>query len=266
MLVFAAASAAFTLVFVAAGAPIPLYNTYRAEDGLTTADLTVATAAYLAAAAVALLFFGRLSDHLGRRPLGVTALACSALGLLALLNVHHLAPLVIGRTLQGLATGLASTALGALAVDCAPERPRWLPAVVTSAAPMLGIPVGALLSGALVDHAPAPRHLVYLLIIGLLVPAALAVGFGPETVGTAARPAAALRDAARSLRPRVRVPPAARRPLLRWPGSSWRPGRSAASTRRSGRPSRWNSSARRRRSRQGRCSVPSPCSAFSVGR
>ncbi|NAZ88494.1 MFS transporter, partial [Kineococcus indalonis] len=206
---FAAASAALVLVFVSAGTPIPLYNSYRAQDGLTNADLSVVTVVYLAAAALSLLVLGRLSDHLGRRPVGVGALVSSALGLLVLLGVDGVGALAAGRLLQGLATGLASSALGALAVDCAPERPRWLPAVVTSAAPMLGIPAGALLSGALVDHAPAPRHLVYSAVAVLLLTAAALVALGPEPVArTTARRALA------SLRPRVLVPAGAGRPLL----------------------------------------------------
>jgi MFS family permease len=146
----------FVLIFVSAGTPIPLYNLYRAQDALTNADLSVVTAVYLAAAAVSLLVFGRLSDHLGRRLVGAVALSSSGLGLVMLLRVDGLGPLAAGRALQGLATGLASSALGAFVVDSAPQRPRWLPAAVTSAAPMLGIPLGALLWGALVDHAPAP--------------------------------------------------------------------------------------------------------------
>ncbi|WP_432545784.1 MFS transporter [Kineococcus sp. SYSU DK004] len=202
------------LVFVSAGTPIPLYNTYRAQDGLTTADLTVATALYLAAAALSLLVLGRLSDHLGRRPLGVAALLTSAAGLGVLQVVDGLAPLAAGRLLQGLATGLASSALGALVVDTAPERPRWLAAVVTSAAPMLGIPLGALACGALVDHGPAPRHLLYAVVAVALVAVAAGVAAGPETVERAGRRAVRLRGAAASLRPRVHVPPGARRPLV----------------------------------------------------
>lgn len=215
---FVVASTALLLVFVSAGSPIPLYNTYRAEDGLTNADLSLATVLYLAAAASSLLVLGRLSDHLGRRPVAVGALVASALGLLALAGVDSLAPLAVGRLLQGLATGLASSALGAFAIDSAPPRPRWLPAVVTSAAPMLGIPVGALLSGALVDHAPAPRHLGFAVVGVLLVVIAVLVVLSPETVvprgGAGGGGRAAARRALASLRPQVHVPAEAGRSLL----------------------------------------------------
>ncbi|MFI5937894.1 MFS transporter [Actinoplanes sp. NPDC051494] len=210
---FVVASVSFVLVFVSAGSPIPLYNTYRSQNGLTNGDLAVATAVYLFAAAVSLLVFGRLSDHLGRRAVGTGALVSSALGLIVLLSVDGLPHLAAGRFLQGLATGLASSALGAFVIDSAPQRPRWLPAAVTSAAPMLGIPLGALLSGALVDHAPWPRHLTYAVLLGLLLIAAVLVALSPETVArTTARQAVA------SLRPQVHVPARAGRALLAMSG------------------------------------------------
>lgn len=215
---FTVASTALLLVFVSAGTPIPLYNTYRGGDGLTNADLSVATAAYLSAAAVSLLVLGRLSDHLGRRPVGVTALLVSALGLLVLLRVDGLGPLLGGRLLQGLAIGMASSALGAYVVDCAPERRHWLPAAVTTAAPLLGIPLGALLSGALVDDAPDPRHLTYAVVAVLLVVAAVLVVLGPETVPRDETRRTAARRATASLRPRVVVPAGTGRPLLAMAG------------------------------------------------
>ncbi|KQS68262.1 MFS transporter [Modestobacter sp. Leaf380] len=212
---FAVAAASLVLVFVSAGSPIPLYNTYRAQDGLSNADLSVVTAVYLSMAAASLLVLGRLSDHLGRRAVGIAALAASTTGLLVLLDVDGVAELAAGRAFQGLATGLASSALGAYVVDIAPRRRPWLPAVVTSASPMLGIPLGALLSGALVDHGPAPRHLNFVVVAVLLVVAAVLVALGPETVLPEADRA---RRAVASLRPRVLVPAGARRPLLAMAG------------------------------------------------
>ena len=36
---FVAATASLVLVFAGSGTPIPLFNTYRTEDGITNADL-----------------------------------------------------------------------------------------------------------------------------------------------------------------------------------------------------------------------------------
>jgi MFS family permease len=156
---FIAAGASLVAVFAAAGAPIPLYERYREGDGLSTADLSLAAVAYFAAVMVTLLVLGRLSDHLGRRTVGVTAVALAAAGCLTLLGVHSLGTLAAGRILQGIGCGLASTALASYAVDTAPGRPRWLAAATTAGAPLAGLTVGALGSGALVQYAPAPRQL-----------------------------------------------------------------------------------------------------------
>ena len=43
---FAAAVLALVTCFVASAAPLPLYNTYRAANGVTTADLSLTVVAY----------------------------------------------------------------------------------------------------------------------------------------------------------------------------------------------------------------------------
>ena len=124
----------------------------------------VGRCAYLATAATSLLVLGRLSDHLGRRTVAVAALLSCSAGTAVLMTVHSLAPLLLGRVLQGIAVGLASSAIGAYVVDSAPRTPRWLAAAITTGAPMVGIPLGALLCGALVDDGPAPTVLTYTIV------------------------------------------------------------------------------------------------------
>jgi MFS family permease len=204
---FAAASCALVLVFAAAGAPIPLYNTYRVADGLQHDAFAVVSVGYFVAAAVSLLVLGRLSNHVGRRPVSLAALACAAVGSLLLSRVHDVWPLLAGRILQGLACGMGSSSLGAYVVDTAPPRPRWLAAAITGSAPMVGIPLGALLSGVLGEFGPAPRTLVYELIAACLAICAVLVTLSPETV----RPAP---GGLASLRPRLQVPAGSGRLLL----------------------------------------------------
>jgi MFS family permease len=201
---FVGASTSLVAVFAASGSPIPLYETYRRADGLSAADLSLTAVAYFAGAMLALLVFGRLSNHLGRRPVSLAALALAAAGCLALIEVHGTGTLITGRVLHGLACGLASSAVAAYAVDTAPSSPRWLAATVTAGAPMIGLTLGALGSGALAEYGPAPRTLIYLIVVGVLAVCAVLVAVGPETV-------ARVPGAVTSLRPQVRIPPAARR-------------------------------------------------------
>lgn len=203
---FTAAVMSLVAVFAASGAPIPLYERYREGNGLSTADLSLAAVAYFAAVMLTLLVLGRLSDHLGRRAVGVTAVVVAAVGCLTLLDVHNLGTLVTGRVLQGLACGLASTALATYIVDTAPDRPRWLAAATSAGAPLAGLTIGALGSGALVQYGPAPRQLVYPLTVALLAVCTVLLLLSPETVTR-------VHGAVASLRPRVAVP-AEIRPLL----------------------------------------------------
>lgn len=201
---FVAATVSFVTVFAAGATAFPLYDTYRSADGVTDAEFSIVAVVYFACAVFALLVLGRLSDHLGRRPVSIAALLVAAVGCVTLTWVHDVVPLMIGRGLQGLAAGLASSALAAYAVDTAPQNPRWLVSTVTSAAATVGLAVGVFVSGALVEFAPAPRVLTFLVFGGVLVACAVAVATRPETVERH-------RGAVRSLVPQLRVPPRALR-------------------------------------------------------
>lgn len=203
---FVASTSSLVAVFAASGSPIPLYERYRAADHLTTLDLSIATVSYFVSVLVALLACGRLSDHVGRRPVSLGAVLSAAAGCLMLLHVGSLAVLVAGRVLHGIACGLASSALVTFVVDLAPERPHWLAVTAPASAPLVGLTLGALGSGALAEHGPAPEQSAYVAATCLLVGCAVMLGMSPES--SPRRPGAMA-----SLRPRVAVP-AAVRPLL----------------------------------------------------
>jgi MFS family permease len=198
-LAFLSAVVSLAAAFAASAAPIPLFNTYRAEDGFTNADISLAVVAYDLPTLAALLVMGRLSNHLGRRRASIASLGLLLLGCLLLLNVHDVGTLLAGRLLMGLGAGLASSNLTAYIVDAAPSRPAWLPSVASSQTPMLGLAVGAIASGALVQFGPWPRDLIYLIAVGLLLLSAVLIAISAETVTPTP-------GVWRSLRPSVRVP------------------------------------------------------------
>jgi MFS family permease len=198
-LAFLAAVASLVASFAAAAAPIPLYNTYRAEDGFTNAGVSLAVVTYSVGTIAALLVLGRLSSNLGRRLIALASLGLLLLGCLLLLNVHDVGTLLAGRLLVGVGTGLASSSLTSYIVDSAPSRPAWLASVASSQGPMLGLTLGAITSGALVQFGPWPRQLIYLVCAGFLVVSAALIVISPETV----KPTP---GAWRSMMPRIRVP------------------------------------------------------------
>ncbi|WP_128800864.1 MULTISPECIES: MFS transporter [unclassified Streptomyces] len=122
-LAFLSAVVSLVASFAAAAAPIPLYNTYRAEDGFSNAGISLAVVTYSVGTIAALLVLGRLSNNLGRRLTALASLGLLLLGCLVLLNVHAAGTLLTGRVLVGIGTGLASSSLTSYIVDSAPSRP-----------------------------------------------------------------------------------------------------------------------------------------------
>jgi MFS family permease len=199
MTAFVAAVVSLVVSFAAAAAPIPLYNIYRAEDGFTNAAISMAVVAYSVGTIAALLVLGRLSNHLGRRVAAISSLGVLLVGCLLLLDVHDIDTLLAGRLLVGVGTGLASSSLSSYIVDAAPSKPEWVASIASSQGPMLGLTVGAIASGALVQFGPWPRDLIYLVCIGFLLLSAALIAISPET-------ATPTPGAWRSLVPRVRIP------------------------------------------------------------
>ena len=190
------------LMLVASAAASPLYSVYQAQWRFSATTLTAVFAVYVLALLVTLLVFGSLSDYLGRRRVIAVGLAAGAGACGLFLAAHGVGLLFAARALQGAAVGVATSAAGAALIDLQPDRSQRGP-VVTSAAVLLGLGIGALGTSALVQYAPAPTHLVWWLLLGASAVGAVAVLAIPET-------AAARRGVASSLRPRLAVPRQAR--------------------------------------------------------
>lgn len=178
---FANASIALGLLMASMGTPAPLYVEYEKRFGVTSSTITSSYCGYILMAAGAMLVCGRLSDHLGRRKVAMAALSIGALGCLMLARVDGPAVLIVARSVQGLAAGLGMPTLGTFVVDLRAPGKNFLAALIASASPTLGVALGAMASGLLVDHGPRPLTLVYLLFGVLLMGSVLGVLVSPET-------------------------------------------------------------------------------------
>jgi MFS family permease len=158
---------------------------------------------------VALLFAGSLSDRVGRRPALVAALAVELVAMALFVVAQGIVVLFAARIVQGLATGVAMGALSAALIDLQPEEPPQLGALVSSAAPLVGLAAGALGSGLLVQYGPDPLRLVYLVLVGAFIVAAAGVLALPETVAAITRG-----SWHRHLRPRIAVAQDVRGPFI----------------------------------------------------
>ena len=196
---FVAASAIFVLFAAAASAPTPLYVVYQKDWGFSATTLTVIFAVYAIALIGSLLTVGALSDHIGRRPVIAAAIALEAAAFVIFLVATDVTGLLAARVAQGIATGAAFSTLGATLVDLNPQPSSGRAGLVNAVAPISGLALGALGSGALVEFAPAPTHFVFAVLLVATGVAALVVALMPET--SIRRPGALA-----SLRPALGIP------------------------------------------------------------
>ncbi len=157
--------AVLVLLMLSSSVPSALYVLYQQRWGLSSGMITVVFALYALTVLLGLLLFGSLSDTLGRRPvLGAgLVLAIVSMGLFA--AARGLGLLLAARAVQGLAVGLATGAMGAALLELSPRSRPALGAQVNSAGPTVGIGLGGIGAGLLVQYAPAPTVLSYLLLV-----------------------------------------------------------------------------------------------------
>jgi MFS family permease len=195
--------ASLLVSFLAAStAPSPLYALYREAWGFSALTLTVIFSSYSFALLAALLVFGSLSDHRGRREVILGALVLEIAATLLFWRADSVAWLLSARVLQGVATGIATGALSAGLLDLHRERGP----LVNGVAPMVGMAAGAFGASVLAQFAPSPTRLVFDLLMLVFALQMLAALYLPETV--VRRP-----GAWRSLRPSIAIPARAR-PML----------------------------------------------------
>ena len=188
--------ASITVAFLAgSSAPSPLYPIYQAAWGFSSLAITVIFGVYAFAVLVALLIAGRVSDHVGRRPVLLAATLVQAVTMIVFATAGGLTSLLVARVIQGLSAGAAVAAVGAGLLDIDRSRGTTANSIVAP----LGTATGGLIAGVMVQFLPAPTHLVYLVLGAVFILQGVGVYFMKETL--APRPGALA-----SLKPQLRVP------------------------------------------------------------
>jgi MFS family permease len=191
------------MLLAASAVPTPLYSVFQSEWGFSAITVTVVFGIYALAVLVALLVVGKLSDHIGRRPVLLVALVMQLVALGIFLAAGDVATLIAARVVQGLSTGAAVGALGAGLFDLDNAKG----AIANGVAPITGTATGSVVSGVFIQYLPAPTHLIFEALLGIFVVQTIAVVFMPET-------ATPKPGALASLRPRIAVPPQARGAMI----------------------------------------------------
>ena len=177
---FWSASSVLALCLWASAAASVLYPSYEADWHLTSVVVTSVFGTYPVALLLVLLFFGGVSDFVGRRRtmlFGIALIAASAV-------VFALAPsvgwLFVARALQGFGTGFAIGAASARLVENnISANPRFASSM-TTASTAAGLTLALLLSGTLAQLAPLPLVLSFVLLFVLAVGSFVFVALTPD--------------------------------------------------------------------------------------
>jgi MFS family permease len=161
--------------------------------GFSPVTLTIVFGSYALAVLAALLIAGRLSDHLGRRPVLIVAAISQAFVMLLFATAASVTGLLVA----------AIGAVGAAMIDLDKGRGT----VANAVAPPFGTALGALLGGIFVQYLPGPTHLVYALLAAVFIAQGLGLKFMKESVSVQPGVLA-------SLKPRLNLPRTTREPLL----------------------------------------------------
>jgi MFS family permease len=172
---------AFSAVMLGTTLPTPMYALYAQQMHFAVLTTTIIYAAYAGGVLFALLAFGRWSDALGRRPMLLAGIVCAVASASVFLAADSVAVLLVGRVLSGLSAGLFTGTATAAVIEAAPPQWRGRAAAVATVANIGGLGAGPLLAGLLVEYAPSPLHLTFIVHIVLMVLAATAVFVVPET-------------------------------------------------------------------------------------
>jgi predicted MFS family arabinose efflux permease len=203
----AGAALAFTSMYLAAGALTPMLVVYRQQWGFAASLLTVAFGVYAMGFLAAALTLGSLSDHLGRRPVLIGALAVQLASNLIFLFATGIEWVIAGRVVQGVASGAATAAFTAALVEHAgPDRKRLGP-ILGSVGLTGGLALGSLLAGLAIQLTSSANTIAFVTLSALTVLGGIVIVASPETI---ARGPGALR----SLIPDVAVPRGARAEFL----------------------------------------------------
>jgi MFS family permease len=162
--------------------PVPLYVLWEPKMGFGPLGVTVVFAVYVVGTLAALLGFGDLSDHFGRKKVMAGAIIIAAVSTAIFLVADSIGVLIVARIISGLGVGfMTGTATAALAELAGPGGQRRA-AVTASAANLGGLGLGPLIAGLLAQYAGAPTRTVFWVYLGLTAVAFIALLAIPETV------------------------------------------------------------------------------------
>lgn len=189
------------MLFAGSTLVTPLYIMYKQVFGFSQISLTLIYAVYVVGNLCGLLFFGRLSDQIGRRPVAAAGMILMIIAALVFLSARGTGALYVGRVLSGLAISVGAGTGTAWLADLIDDESKSRATVIATSANFIGLGVAALIAGVMAEYLPWPLHLPYIVYLIVLVAVTVLVFMAPETVAPSWP---SIRDL--SIGPRVSVP------------------------------------------------------------
>ena len=177
----------FTILLFGVTLPTPLYVVYQAQWGFAAGVLTLVFAIYSLGVLAALLFFGRLSDQIGRKRVLLAALAVAVASTIGFLLANGVAVLLVARFLSGFSAGLTQGTATAALAELEPSHDPRRAALVSSAINTGAVGLGPLIAGILTEYVGWQTHLVFVVYLGCLAVATAATLLLPETIAARGR-------------------------------------------------------------------------------
>lgn len=183
-----AVGAMIGVMFMGSTIVTPLYSLYASEFGFSKVVLTLIYATYIIGNLVSLFFFGGISDRAGRRRIVLRALILAAASTGIFFFASNPLWLFAARALSGFSIGLAAGAGTAWIAELDSGADKSRAALVAVVGNFGGVALGPLLSGLLVQYAPWPLHLPFLIYVAVVAITAVFIARSPETVSDSATP------------------------------------------------------------------------------
>lgn len=193
-------------IYAASSCPIPLYALYQNLFDITKSNLSISAVFYFLGTVIALLMFGRLSDYLGRRLTIILTILLSIFGCFSFYIINNVLIFFLGRFIQGISCGMASSCVAAYLVDTSPENSS-LGSILTNSATMIGLAIGVFVSGFFVELNESMASHIFIILIFVLIVCAILIYLGRESVEKKS-------GAIKSLKPQILVPNNVKRFLI----------------------------------------------------
>jgi MFS family permease len=168
-------------------APAMIYPLFAEQWHLTHTVTTGIFAIYPIVVAAVLIGFGDVSDYVGRRTAILWGVGASLIGSLLFALAPDVLWLFAGRALMGIGVGLTAGPSTAAMVEFSGQGAAKRAATITTAAQAVGFAAALLLGGALIQYAPLPTRLNFLVLSAVLAALFAAAWFLPRHTGSQAR-------------------------------------------------------------------------------